>query len=85
MCNKSFDIPDRDCVDINLLDFTYKQEVVKVDVVSNRHSVGFDEKVRDITPARHSSVLIDNLHTIELKLGNATIRLANNANPDLVK
>ena len=83
--NKSYALPDRACVDINPLDFTSKQEVVKVDIVNDRNPVRYDETSRDVEPALPSSMLLDNSHTIEIKLGNAIIRLSNDANPDLVK
>lgn len=83
--NKSYALPDRANVDINPLDFTSKQEVVKVDIVNDRNPVRYDETSRDVEPALPSSMLLDNSHTIEIKLGNTIVRLSNDANPDLVK
>lgn len=83
--NKTYALPDRACVDINPLDFTSKQEVVKVDIVNDRNPVRFDETNSVINSELPSSMLLDNSHTIEIKLGNTIISLSNDANPDLVK
>lgn len=68
---------------VDPLDFTSKQEVVRVDIK------------QELTPAKCNAVVpgimesapsyLGNSHTIEIRLGEAVISLSNNADPDLVR
>lgn len=83
--NKSYAIPAKAEVNIDPLDFTSKQEVVKIDIVQELNPAKYMKEaectlMQPILPAH-----LDNSHTIEIQLENTIIRLSNNANPDLVK
>ena len=61
------------------LDFTSKQEVVKINISE-------EETPRSIVPAQPDTTLyLDNSHTIEVSMGNTNIKICNDANPMLLK
>ncbi len=61
------------------LDFTSKQEVVKINVSE-------EETPRSIVPAQPDTTLyLDNSHTIEVSIGNTNIKICNDADPMLLK
>lgn len=61
------------------LEFTSKQEVVKVNVTE-------EETPLSIVPAKADTTLfLDNSHTIEVSIGNTNIKICNDANPLLLK
>ena len=82
---KSYALPDKASVTVNPYDFTSKQEVVKVDITRDNVPVKYDDVVSEVTSVSTSSSYLDNSHTIEIQLGDAVVKLKNDANPDLVK
>ena len=67
------------------LDFTSKQEVVRVDIKQDIAPAECDVPMPVIADSTVASSYLDNSHTIEIRLGEAIIRLSNNADPDLVR
>ena len=61
------------------LDFTSKQEVVKINISE-------EEIPRSIVPAQTDTTLyLDNSYTIEVSMCNTNIKICNDANPMLLK
>lgn len=83
--NKAYAVPGSIKSVVDPLDFTSKQEVVRIDIKEDTPAVNYDEVMPDIHPVSPSSSYLDNSHTIEIHFGEAVIKLSNNANPDLVR
>lgn len=74
--NQAYAVPKRN--NINNLDLTSKQEVVKIDICDeevSRPAVA----VQDRMP-----LYLDNSHTVEISMGEINIKLCNDADPHLV-
>lgn len=67
------------------LDFTSKQEVVKIDIEQDNHPAKYTETVPYTSDVPVSNMYLDNSHTIEIQIGASSIRLSNDADPTLVK
>ena len=81
--DKAYTIPDTSNT-VNPLDFTSGQEVVEIDIVQDSKPAKYDE-TQAASAAKTSSSYLDNSHTIEIQMGEAIIRLSNNADSNLVK
>jgi hypothetical protein len=65
------------------MDFTAKQEVVKIDIVPDRED---DQEMYTPIPALQASPeYLDNSYKIEIILGAASIRVGDGADPDLLE
>ena len=82
--SKAYAIPTPTITDVNPLDFTSNQEVVRIDITQDSTPAKYDEAVLASKAAATPSYL-DNSHTIEIQIGDTVIRLSNNADPTLVK
>jgi len=81
---KSFAIPKKQR-NSNPLDFTSCQEVVKVDILQDNYPDKYTETQNCIPAVPVSTPYLDNSHTIEIQFGASTIRLSNDADPNLVR
>lgn len=76
--SKNVTIPDGNNK-FNPLDFTSKQEVVRVDI----------EQPQAVVPAAtiksNTASYLDNSHTIEICVGDTSVKLSNGADPTLVR
>lgn len=83
--NKAYALPAKSEATINPLDFTSKQEVVKIDITQDSVPAKYMDEAGCALAQPVSPLYLDNSHTIEIQLGNAVIRLSNNADPELAK
>ena len=66
------------------MDFTAKQEVVKIDIVPD-HDIDTAEPITVVTAPQELPEHLDNSHKIEIILDSASIRVGNGADPELLE
>lgn len=82
---KSYTIPEEIQKSDNTLDLTCTQDVVEIDIKQDIKPAKYDETEMLTASVPVSSSYLDNSHTIEIQMGEAIIRLSNNADSNLVK
>ena len=81
---KAFAIPDPADEARIAMDFTAKQEVVKIDIVSD-HDTHSAKPIAVVPAPQELPEHLDNSHKIEIILGSASIRVGNGADPALLE
>ena len=71
------------------MDFTAKQEVVKIDIIPNHdivdHEIHPAKPIAVVPAPQESTEHLDNSHKIEIILDSASIRVGNGADPALLE